>query len=250
MKRLFSGALAAVCLLSLDARVHAQGDAKAIVDKGIAAIGGADKIAKAAGASWKAKGTLSFNGNESEFALSAVSQGLDKIRTEVEGDFGGNPFKAVTVLAGDKGWRVFGDMPMELDETMIAVEKRNLYLSIAPMLLTPLQAKGFKIEAAGEEKVDGKPAKVVKVTGPDGKDFKLSFDADSGLPVKAVATVAGFGGDEFTQETTFSDYKDFNGIKKATKVVAKRDGEPFLTQQITEFKLLDSVDAATFKEPS
>jgi hypothetical protein len=247
---MFSAAVAALCLVSLGATVRAQGDAKAIVDKAVAAVGGADKIAKAAGTSSKTKGTFSFNGNESEFKLTTVTQGLDKLHTEVEGDFGGNPFKAVTVLAGTKGWRVFAEMPMELDDTMLAAEKRNLYLALAPVLLTPLQDKGFKLEAAGEEKVDGKPAKVVKVTGPDGKDFKLSFDAESGLPVKAVATVAGFGGDEFTQETIFSDYKDFGGFKKATKVVRKRDGEPFLSEQVTEFKLLDTVDPASFSDPS
>ena len=36
--------------------------------------------------------------------------------------------------------------------------------------------------------------------------------------MKIVAVVAGFKGDEFTQETTLADYKDFDGIKKATKV--------------------------------
>ena len=39
------------------------------------------------------------------------------------------------------------------------------------------------------------------------------------MPVKQVATVAGFGGNgEYTQETTFDEYKDFDGIKRPTKV--------------------------------
>ena len=66
------------------------------------------------------------------------------------------------------------------------------------------KGKGFKIEAAGEEKVGDKPAAVVKVTGPDSKDFKLFFDKESGLPVKLVATVARIRRrDEFTQESTY-----------------------------------------------
>lgn len=56
-------------------------------------------------------------------------------------------------------------------------------------------------------------------------------------------------GDEFTQETTFSDYQDMGGIKKATKIQSKRDGEKFIDQQITEFKVLDQVDTKTFAEP-
>jgi hypothetical protein len=39
------------------------------------------------------------------------------------------------------------------------------------------------------------------------------------------------------------------GIKKATKVSAKRDGENFIDQEITEFKPLDKVDPKTFTEP-
>ena len=94
----------------------------------------------------------------------------------------------------------------------------------------------------------GKALAGVKVTPPDGKEFKLYFDKESGLPVRMVAKVAGFMGGEFTQETTFSDYKEVEGIKKAMKIVSKRDGEPFTEQQITEFKVLDKVDPKTFTD--
>ena len=62
--------------------------------------------------------------------------------------------------------------------------------------------------------------------------------------------MAGFGGGEdFTQETTYKDYKDFDGIKKATKVESKRDGETFMKSEVTEFKILEKVDPKTFSEP-
>jgi hypothetical protein len=69
------------------------------------------------------------------------------------------------------------------------------------------------------------------------------------VPVKQVAKVMGFQGQEHTQETTFADYKDFGGIKKAAKVEIKRDGEKFQEMDITEFKVLDKVDPETFAEP-
>ena len=56
-------------------------------------------------------------------------------------------------------------------------------------------------------------------------------------------------GGEFTQETTFSNYKEFDGIKKATKSESKRNGEKFLTTEVTEFKVLKKVDPKTFDEP-
>ena len=55
--------------------------------------------------------------------------------------------------------------------------------------------------------------------------------------------------DEFTQETTFSDYQEMAGVKKAMKIQAKRNGEKFQEAQITEFKVLDSVDPKSFAQP-
>ncbi len=92
-------------------------------------------------------------------------------------------------------------------------------------------------------------AVVTKVTGPDGKDFKLFFDKKNHLPVKAIASVRSFNGEEFTQETTYSDFKEFGGIKKATKHEAKRDGNTFVDAEIIEFKALDKVDPGIFAEP-
>src|SRR5262249_32149041 len=200
-------------------------------------------------ATWKAKGKITFGDNANDFASQVTVQGLGQFRQEFEGDFGGNKFKGVTVLSGDKGWRKFGDMNINLDKDAVANEKRVVYLQVIPITLVPLKEKGFKIDTAGEEKVGGKAAVGITATGPDGKEVKLYFDKDSGLPVKLVAKVVGFMGDEFTQETTFENYKDFGGIKKATKVENKRDGQKFLEQEITEFKALDKVDPKTFTEP-
>ena len=61
--------------------------------------------------------------------------------------------------------------------------------------------------------------------------------------------MAGFQGEDFTQESTFADYKDFGGIKKATKLESKRDGERFLEAEITEFKVLEKAEPETFAEP-
>jgi hypothetical protein len=105
------------------------------------------------------------------------------------------------------------------------------------------------VEVVGEEAVEGKPAVGVRVTPPDGKEFRLYFDKESGLPVRLVAKVLGFMGEEYTQETNFSDYKEMGGIRKATKIRAKRDGERFIDQEVTEFKVLDTVDPKTFAEP-
>lgn len=250
MKRFLSAVLAAFLMSSLVGLTRADDqDAKAIIDKGIKALGGEEKLTKAGTYSVKSKGTITFNGSDNEISSQATLQGLDHYRSEFEGKFGDNDVKGVTVLNGDKGWRKFGDNAMDLDQDGLANEKGTIYLAVIPSTLVPLKGKGFKIEAAGEEKVGDKPAVVIKATGPDGKDFKLYFDKESGLPVKLVAKVIGFDGQEFTMETTYSNYKDFDGIKKATKTASKRDGEKFVDSELVEFKVLDKVPPETFSEP-
>ena len=79
------------------------------------ALGGEEKLAKADAATWKAKAKITIEGNENEMSSEGTVQGIDHFRSEFEGEFNGNNFKGVTVLNGDKGWRKFGEMVMELD---------------------------------------------------------------------------------------------------------------------------------------
>ncbi len=251
MKRFLGAALLAVVAVApVEPAGADEQEAKAVLDKAIKAIGGEEALGKAGVITWKAKGTITFGGNDNRYTSQTTAQGLDRSRVEFEGEFNGNPVKGVTVIDGDKAWRKFGDDTMDLGDEEVAREKRSLYLQIVPVLLVPLKGDRFKVESAAEEKVGDKPASVIKATGPDGKDFTLSFDKASGLPVKMVATVAGFQGQDFTQETTFADYKDFGGIKKATKLQSKRDGEPFIEAEVDEFKVLEKAESETFAEPN
>jgi hypothetical protein len=78
------------------------------------------------------------------------------------------------------------------------------------------------------------------------KFLTISFDKQTGLPVKAVGKVFTLLGREVTQETTYADYKDFGGIKAATRLEFKIDGKPYRKQEVTEFKVLDKLDASVF----
>jgi outer membrane lipoprotein-sorting protein len=246
MRALLGAVLATTLYLVVTSSSKAgDSDAKSILDQAITAVGGAEKLAKIDAFSMKSKGTVIFNGNENDTTIDVTYKGLDHYRRE----FGNDQFHGVIVLDGDKGWRKFGDNSSTIEGDGVANEKRNIYLSVIPITLVALKGNGFKFEAAGEEKVGDKPAVILKVTAPDGKDFTLSFDKESGLPVKQVAKVVGFQGQEATLETTYSDYKDFGGIKKATKIEIKRDGEKFQDLAVTEFKVLDKVESDAFAEP-
>ena len=249
MRNLALTGLVAGLAFTLSQSARAADDPKAIVDKGIKALGGEEKLSKVKAYSWKSKGKIKFMENEGEFTSEGTIQGLDHLHTKFSGDFGGMKIEAVAVLAGDKGWRSFGGMTTDLEGDTLANEKRSLYLQVIPATLVPLKDKSYKLQADKEDKIGDKTVVGVKVTGPDGKDFSIFFDKESGLPVKVVAKVLDFMGNEFNQETVLDGYKDFDGIKKATKTETKRDGEKFLDAEISEFKVLDKVDPKTYAKP-
>jgi hypothetical protein len=239
---------AAVSLVGTPGRAD-EAQVKQILDKAIQALGGAEKLSKAEAFTWKSKGKLTIEGNQNEVSTEATVQGLDHFQSIFEGEFNGNKVKGLAILNGDKGWRKVGDQNMDMDPDALKNEKRAVYLMVVPVMIVPLKSKGFKVETAPDETVKGKPAAVLKVTGPDGKDFTLFFDKESGLPVRLVAKVIGWRGEEYVQDAAFSDYRDFGGFKKAAKTSIKRDGEDFLEAEVTEFKVLDKVPADTFAEP-
>ena len=239
---------AAVSLVTAPIRAD-EDQVKQILDKAIQALGGEEKLSKAEAFTWKSKGKITIEGNQNEISTEATIQGLDHFQSIFDGEFNGNKVKGIAVLNGEKGWRKFGDQSMDMDADAIKNEKRTVYLMVVPATIVPLKSKGFKVESAPDETIKSKPAAVLKVTGPDGKDFTLYFDKESGLPVRLVAKVIGWTGEEFVQDSTFSDYKDFGGFKKAAKTAIKRDGEDFLEVEITDFKVLDKVPADTFAEP-
>lgn len=248
-KWLLGGLLAALAMAGGPLAQADDKDATAVLDKAIKALGGEEKLGKAAGFTWKTKGVITINGGDNELTGQTTLAAPDRYRANIEGEFNGNNIKIATVLDGDKGWRKFGDNGGALEADGLANEKRGLYLQTAAMLVVPLKGKGYKVESAADEKVGDKPAAVLKVTGPDGKDFKLFFDNASGLPVKMTAKVVGFNNEESDMETLYKSYKDFGGIQKATKLEVKRNGEKFLSQDVSDFKALDKIEPGTFAEP-
>ncbi len=251
MKRTIGAWLAAAFLL-LGQGVQARADDKdvtAVLDRAIAALGGEAKLARATAISWKGKGTIIFNENDNPIRTKTTLQGIDHHRAEFEGDFNGNEVKGATVLAGEKGWRKFGEETQDLEGDGLAAEKRRAYLQAASTTILPLKGKSFKVESAPDQQVAGRAAAAIKATGPDGKTFTLAFDKETGLPVRMTATVRGWQGEDYEQETTMADFQDFGGIKFPTKTESKRDGNPFVKLELSEFKVEDKADPDTFAEP-
>src|SRR5262249_33212093 len=120
MRRLVWTALA-VCLASAPAvRADDEAEAKAVLEKGIKALGGADKLEKLPAAAWKGTGTFTAGDQKATFSNSWSVQGFTKFRWELELTFNGMTQTGVLVMNGDEGWGKGGpdnkteDIPKEV----------------------------------------------------------------------------------------------------------------------------------------
>jgi hypothetical protein len=153
--------------------------AKAILDKAIKALGGEERLSKIKAFTLNGKGTIVLDGKDIPFSFQMTAKGIEQYRATYEGEAGGEKFAGATVIDGGKGWRKLDDDIEKLEGESLDNEKRNAYLEVAPILLTLLKGKGFKLDPATEEKA----TTGILATGPDGKDFTIRFDKESGLPV-------------------------------------------------------------------
>jgi hypothetical protein len=240
--------LVAAFLVVLTAYGSAKADeqtAKAILDKAIKAMGGEEKLSRIKAFTVKGKGTVVVDGDDLPFTYETIAKGIDQYRSTYEGMAGGEKFTGANVIDGDKGWRKRDDQVDKLEGKELDQEKRNAYLDVVPVLLTLLKGKGFKLDSAeSDSSTTG-----IRVTGPEGKEFTIRFDKDSSLPIRLSGEAVDDQGDEFTQETTFEGYKEFDGIKVATKAIIKKDGERFVEIEELEFKAIDEVKPDSFAEP-
>jgi hypothetical protein len=234
----YCGTLVAAVLACIPSGAAVAGgdNAKVILDKAIEALGGAEKLSKIEGLSWTSNGSIKEDGQVRKMTAVETFHGLSRVRR----DYRVYRARSQTILDRDKGWQ-FSGRYRPMNAVAVAQEKRSIYLQLVPTLLVPLKGAGFKYEAAGEEEVRGKPASILKITAPDGKDFTLSFDKESFLPVKEVARSIGSHGKERVEVVTFSQYKDFEGIKKATLIEVEIDAQNYSFFEIVDFKVLDHV---------
>jgi len=75
-----------------------------------------------------------------------------------------------------------------------------------------------KIKLTGIETVDGKDAYKVEIPG-ETVSISIFYDATTGLKVKEMSSI-NMGGKTQNQESTFSDYKEFEGVMFASKKMA------------------------------
>ncbi|HEX3150490.1 MAG TPA: hypothetical protein VHR66_20595 [Gemmataceae bacterium] len=233
---------------------NAEDKAAEVVKKGIEAHGGTDALNKYLGARYSIKGEVDVQGTDTEFTGNFSVMSPDKAHMTLSLEFMGVKIGIESVMNGEKSKqkiKVNGE-----DQAGREEPKEELQMAIASrqaQMLTPLlDAKKFTIKSSDDEDVNGKRMSVVAATPKTiDREMKLYFDKDSGLLVKVAHK--GLGPDnggsraDVYKETFLSDFKKFNGIQVATKMVLNHDNKKFMTATLSDYESLEKIDDSEFK---
>lgn len=210
--------------------------AQAILDKYLAAVGGADALLKIK--TRVQTGNLEASGQK--FPIEIYSQAPDK-RVSTS-HMGSNP--SVTAYNGETGWLSTpnGIRQMSPAEQLAASIDAQLYF---PARL-PQMYQEFKVSAG--EVIDGQPTYVVSAKGKNQVPLDLYFDQSSGLLLRLIRYAETALGRNPTQ-IDYSDYRVTDGLKIPYRWTLARPNGRF-TIQIDDVKLNVPVDEKLFVMPS
>ena len=233
MNKLFATVVAAFISVSSFAQTVDE-----IVDKHIAALGGADKLKSVN--TMVAERSLSVQGMDIPTVSTLVVNKAVRTESTVMGN------SMVQAFDGTSAWMIRPTMMGGTGEPedMPADQLNQLKGQLDPFgPLFNYKEKGNKVELVGKEKVDKKDTYHLKVTTSTGDVTEQYIDATTYLLTKTKASANGQD-----VEISFSDYKDVEGIKIAYVMdISNQMGNlAFLTNKI---KINGAVNDTVFKRP-
>ena len=238
-----------IIAVAVPARADDAADARALVEKAVKAHGGQEKLDKLPGITTKFKGTFHGMGDGIPMSGEIVTQGPDRQRIDIEVEAAGQKIPILIIVNGDMGWSKIGKDTTELDKDQLAESKEQGYAGWVATL-APLKGKQFKLVTTGEIMIEKRPALGVKVSSKGHRDVDLYFDKETGLLVKSESRVKDEGsGQEVTEESFPSEYKEIQGIKQAMKFMVKRNGKLYMEGESTDVQFSEKLDDSSFAKP-
>jgi hypothetical protein len=243
MKASLTIALGAWLSFTAVGRADDPAQAVAVVDQAIAASCGAEKLAALNAGIWKTSGV--FRGQQSR----AEFQGElpDKFRIDSTRVVDGKTVNHSRIISGTKGWVVEDGKVTPMTEEELKSVRESYYHKQLATTLVPLKHKDCKLSFEGIRVLNERPASVVKATRTGYPDVTLYFDRDTGLLAKTEMAQRSASGKDVQVELFFSQFREFDGIKIATRTKALHDGKPFLETEITEFKAVKKLPEEVFR---
>src|SRR3984893_16523016 len=162
-----------------------------------------------------------------DYASKSSKEELTRVEQTPPIKGGGAPFageqKQVNLVSGQYAWNQPGANPQP---ALAAAEERQLQIWLTP--------HGF-LKAAMENNATAKKGKGGTVVSFTEGKFKVNGTIDGqGMVTRTETWIPNPVLGDMPVETTYSGYKDFNGVKFPTMIVQKEGGSPVLDLTVTE----------------
>ena len=236
-----SFALAALTLAVSAAGTQAQQlpPAQQVLDRYVEAIGGRAAVARHKQRRVVAEMNMPAMGLT--MTIETVSASPNKMLTKVEAPGMGN------MSSGYDGTVAWSSNPMQGPRVLDGSELQE-QIRQADFDASLDWAKSYRMETVGEKTVAGRPCWNLKMTHTvTAMDVHNCFDKESGLLVQtSMKTQSAMG--EMQIDATMSEYKDFDGIKMATRVATSVGGQEMTT--VIKSVTHEPVDPSIFAPPA
>jgi hypothetical protein len=177
--RFFSAAIAALAVLGVTVPVQAE-EARDIIDKGIAALGGPKALETQKAMTWKVKGTFHAFGAPIPYTADYAFKFPNKLRFDMAMNAQGQEMKMTVLYNGQKGWEIALGQEQEMTETK-RKETHHMVHAMSVSMLLPLADKAYRLTSLGDSQDGGRTLVGVKVSREGERDVSLFFDKATGL---------------------------------------------------------------------
>lgn len=213
-----------------------QVTADQIIEKYIAAVGGADAMHKVT--SREMTGKIMFAGNESP--IEVLTKAPNKRVTITKNSSG----ESYTAYDGTEGWMGNTGRPAR---AMSPTDSAASAVDAAFYLPLDLKAMYPQLRRGRPETVNGAECDVLQGTAPGKPMVRLDFDRSTGLLVRMVRyTETPMG--RMPVQVDYSDYKESDGVKIPMRWTLSRPNGRF-TIQIDQVKNNAAIDDSKFAKP-
>jgi hypothetical protein len=241
-------ALALPLLLLAGRSLAAAEAAQTVVDRAISATGGEARLARLKAAEWTCKGTAHAS-IDLPFTDHCFAQWPEQYRYESSIEAKGQKLERALIFNGEHGWIKQDGLSTVMNDSARDELRDKIHLLHLTATLLPLKDKGITLKPLAETKIDGHTAVGVTASSKGRPDLRLYFDKEKGLLLQCRRTVKDPLMGEVSEETSFSDYQEVEGVQVAHTVSVKRGGKPFLEWTITDFQVRAKLDRKLFAAP-
>lgn len=224
-------------------------DGKTIVEKGVLALGGADKLP-----TWKV-GAIKYRATGSG-DVAAASEAIVEDTFQLPGKFkrvarlkrGDEEKTIITVVKDGKGWEKKGDAETREINNDFTEKKEHPFAAFAN--LRPILEPDVKLIRAGEMEVNGKPCQIVRVDSPRLDPMALFFDKTNALLLQTRKTIEKPDSPlPAVVDTFFSDYKLVNGAMVPMRIKSFQGDRPIIDVTLLDVDFPAKIDDSQFAKP-